>query len=151
MAYWLVKSEEHIYSIGDLKRDRVTSWDCIRNYQARNYLREFAVGDRVLFYHSSSEPTGIGGLAKVARKAQPDQTQFDPKSEYFDPKATKAAPRWFSPELQFEKLFTEFITLAELRKVAALKKMVLLQRGSRLSVQPVTAAEFSAILKLADA
>ena len=149
MAYWLVKSEAEVYSIGDLKRDRKTSWDCVRNYQARNYLREFAVGEQVLFYHSNSDSSGIAGLAKVIRTAHPDLTQFDPKSEYFDPKATKSVPRWFSPDLQFERQFKTVIALSELKKITALQKMVLLQRGSRLSVQPVTAVEFSTIIKLA--
>ncbi|MFN8390638.1 MAG: EVE domain-containing protein [Bdellovibrionota bacterium] len=149
MAYWLVKSEPDVYSIDDLARDKTTAWDCVRNYQARNYLKEMAVKDSVLFYHSSTEPSGVVGLAQVVKLATADATQFDPKSDYYDPKATKAEPRWFAPELKHIQTFKEIVTLTELKKETALKGMVLLQRGSRLSVQPVTEKEFSKIIALA--
>lgn len=150
MANWLVKSEADVYSIDQLRRDRRTVWDGVRNYQARNYLREMKRGEPVLFYHSNSEPTGIVGLAEVVKEAYPDATQFDPRSDYYDPAATLEAPRWFAPELAFRRAFPRCLTLAELREVSALKEMVLLKRGSRLSVQPVSARELTAILKLAE-
>lgn len=149
MAYWLVKSEADDYSIEQLERDRTTEWTGVRNYQARNYLREMKRGEQILFYHSNSEPTGIVGLARVDREAQPDALQFDRKSDYFDPKATTDAPRWFCPRIAFVQRFPAVLELSSLREVAALKDMVLLRRGSRLSVQPVGIKEFEAILKLA--
>jgi len=149
MAFWLVKSEAEVYSLADLKRDRSTRWDCVRNYQARNFLREFKPKERVLFYHSNSEPTGIIGLAEVSKVAYPDPTQFDSSSEYYDTKASAADPRWYSPEIRYLQSFKRTITLAELRTDKALKDMLLLQRGSRLSVQPVSLKEFNTIVALA--
>jgi predicted RNA-binding protein with PUA-like domain len=149
MAFWLVKSEPSTYSIDNLKKDQITRWDSIRNYQARNFLKQMNMGDSVLFYHSSSEPSGVAGLARVAKTAYPDPTQFDKKSDYYDPKASAAAPRWFSPDLRFVKKFSHFVSIAELRKTGALKNMELLQRGSRLSVQALTEKEFETILSLA--
>lgn len=150
MAHWLVKSEPEVYSINHLKVDGVTLWDCVRNYQARNYLRDsFAVGDDVLFYHSNAEPSGIAGLAKITKIGISDPKQFDPKSEYFDSKAKKDAPIWYSPEIKFISKFKELISLASLREKPELKQMVLLKKGSRLSVQPVTPAEFKTIIKIA--
>jgi predicted RNA-binding protein with PUA-like domain len=148
VAHWLVKSEPEVYSIEDLKRDKATCWDNVRNYQARNYLRAMRVGDQVLFYHSSAEPPGVVGLAKVIKVAYPDPSQFDETSQYFDPKATPDNPRWLCPDLGFMSKFTEIIPITTIRGLAHLKNMVLLQKGSRLSVQPVTATEFNAILKL---
>lgn len=142
MKYWLVKSEPEVFSISDLKREKTTLWDSVRNYQARNYLKVMAVGDLVLYYHSNAEPSGVAGICKVSKVAAPDPTQFDKKSEYFDPKATKEEPRWFAPEMKFVKEFSSVIPLAELKANAALKNMVVLQKGSRLSVQPVTEKEF---------
>jgi len=150
MPKWLVKTEPDLYSIADLKRDKATAWTCVRNYQARNYLKEMKVGDEVLFYHSVSEPHGIMGLAKVKAAAYPDPTQFEKDGEYYDPKATQDNPRWFSPELQFVSEFREPISVKELRAQKKLAKMVLLQRGSRLSVQPVSEDEFKLIMKLAN-
>ncbi len=147
--FWLVKTEPDVYPIAQLKRDRKTLWDCVRNYQARNYLREMQKGELVLIYHSNSDPTGVVGLATVSKEAIPDPTQFDRKSEYFDPKATPGAPRWFAPELKFLEAFANCVSLEMLRADPKLAGMVLLQRGSRLSVQPVTAPQFSAILKIA--
>lgn len=150
MAYWLVKSEPSVYSIGDLRRDRSTLWTGVRNYQARNYLRSMTKGDEVLFYHSNNDVTGIAGIAKVSAPAEADESQFDAKSEYYDPKATKEEPRWFAPEIRFVKAFARIVELAELKKVRALSKMELLRKGSRLSVQPVTPDEFEQISALAD-
>ena len=151
MSYWLVKTEPSTYSIDDLKRDKCTPWTAVRNYQARNFLQAMQVGDEVLVYHSNAEPPGVVGLASVAAAAKPDPTQFEKKSEYFDPKASPDKPRWFCPDLKFVEKFPELIPLDKLRTIAALKGMVLLQKGSRLSVQPVTAAEFRAIVRLGGA
>lgn len=148
MANWLVKTEADVYSIEQFRRDGRTRWDCVRNYQARNYLKAMDKGDAVLIYHSNSDPRGIVGLAIVSAPAAPDETQFDKAGEYYDPKASRDAPRWFSPELKFDREFSTPIALEELKAQPELKKMVLLQRGSRLSVQPVDSKEFKAILQL---
>lgn len=148
MAKWLVKSEPDVYSIDDLKREQTTAWSGVRNYQARNFLSAMKKGELVLFYHSSAEPPGVAGICKVAKMAYPDPTQFDRRSEYFDEKASPEKPRWFAPDLAFVKRFKAIITLDFLRKQRALQKMVLLQRGSRLSVQPVTEDEFHTIVNL---
>lgn len=148
--YWLVKSEASVYSIDDLQSDRVTIWDGVRNYQARNYLRSMRIGDEVLFYHSNSEPNAVVGLAVVKKVAFADPTQFDSTSEFFEPKASPQEPRWFCPELKFVKKFKRAITLEHLKGRSELKAMALLQPGSRLSVQPVTEKEFKLILKLAE-
>ena len=148
MAYWLVKTEPNTYSIADFRREKVTPWDGVRNYQARNYLRAMQPGELVFFYHSVVDPVGIVGLAKVKRNAYPDPTQFDKESAYFDGKASKENPRWFSPDLEFIKAYSAPLALEELRKEQALQSMVLLQKGSRLSVQPVSEKEFKFIEKL---
>ena len=149
MPHWLVKSESNKFSIDDLKRDKVTHWHGVRNYQARNYLRSMKPGELVLYYHSVVEPVGIVGIARVVKEAYPDPTQFDPKSEYYDQKATKEAPRWFCPEFEFVERFPKILELKELREVSGLKSMVLLKKGSRLSVQPVTESEYTLITTLA--
>jgi predicted RNA-binding protein with PUA-like domain len=149
MRHWLMKSEPDAFSIDDLKRLKRDAWTGVRNYQARNFMKAMAPGDAALFYHSSVVPPGVAGLTKVASKAHPDATQFDPKSPYFEPKATKAKPIWECVDVAFVRKFTRLVTLDELRRIPALKDMALLRRGSRLSVQPVTAKEFDAILKLA--
>lgn len=148
MKYWLLKSEPEVFSIDDLRREKKTCWTDIRNYQARNYLQEMALGDLCLFYHSNAEPPGVAGIAKVVKLAYPDPTQFQQKSEYYDPKASPENPRWFSPDVQFVEKFKHFIPIEELRQCAELSKLPLLQRGSRLSVHPVTSKEFSVIEKL---
>ncbi len=147
MTYWLVKSESDVYSIDDLAKDKTTCWDCVRNYQARNNLQSMKIGDEVLYYHSNSDPSGIVGIAKVSKLAYPDPTQFDKKSDYYDEKATKENPRWFSPELKFFKKMPRTISLEEIKKTPALKEMVLV-KNSRLSVQPVTEKEFEIILEM---
>ncbi|MBN8551137.1 MAG: EVE domain-containing protein [Deltaproteobacteria bacterium] len=150
MTKWLVKTEESVYSIDRFQSDKKTVWEGVRNYQARNYLRAMQKGDEVLVYHSNSDPTAIVGLAQVRLTAFADPSQFDPKSEFFDPKASKEAPRWFCPEFGFVKKFKRPLSLEHLKGQSDLKGMVLLQRGSRLSVQPVTDKEFTLILKLAE-
>ncbi len=149
-SYWLCKTEPTVYSIADLRRDGVTGWECIRNYQARNFMRDsMSPGDRVLIYHSNAESTGVAGVAEVVGEARADPTQFDPKCEYHDPKSTRTAPRWMMRDLKFVECFTQVVALEELRTAAALQSMVALQKGNRLSVTPVTAAEFAAVLQLA--
>jgi predicted RNA-binding protein with PUA-like domain len=148
MATWLVKTEPDVFSIDDLARVKTTDWTGVRNYQARNFLMAMEEGDEVLIYHSNAEPSGIVGLARVHAKATPDKTQFDSKSEYFEPKATKAAPRWFCPDLKFVRKFPRQIPLNELRSIKALDGLSLLQKGSRLSVIPVSGKHFDVILKL---
>jgi len=148
MRYWLMKSEPESFSIDDLKRLKRDAWSGVRNYQARNFMMAMGVGDRAFFYHSSVVPPGIVGLAEVVAAAHPDDTQFDRKSPYFDPKATKAKPIWECVDVGYKEKFKRLIPLEELRGVKALKDMTLLRRGSRLSVQPVTRAEFDAIIRL---
>ncbi len=150
MKHWIVKSEEDVYSIDDLKRDKVTHWDGVRNYQARNYLREMAKGDTVLYYHSNCETPGVVGVARVAKTAYPDPSQYDKKSEYFDQKATLDAPRWFCPDLQYVHKFKSVVALEDLKSVPALKEFQLIKRGNRLSVMPVAAAHFRLIEKMAE-
>lgn len=149
MSSWLVKSESSVYSIDRLKRDGITAWDGVRNYQARNNLKAMKRGDQVLFYHSSNEPLGIVGLATVVREAYPDELQFDRKSDYYDPKATQDKPTWFSPDLKFAGKFSAPLELARLRADRRLAGMALLQKGSRLSVQPVSDKHLNYILEMA--
>jgi predicted RNA-binding protein with PUA-like domain len=150
MKYWLLKSEPSEYSIDDLKRDKITNWHGVRNYQARNFLKEMKKGEKILFYHSVNEPVGVAGLAEVEKIAYPDPSQFDKKSGYYDDKSRKDMPRWFSPDIKLVSKFKNIITLAELKKDSRLKGMLLFQKGSRLSVQPVGEAEFKIILKIAN-
>lgn len=142
------KTEPNTYSIDNLKQDKKTAWDSIRNYQARNFLISMEVGDTCLIYHSNAEPPGIVGIGKVTKKAFPDPLQFEKKSDYYDEKASKEKPRWFCPEISFVKKFSRLIPLAELRESKELKNMVLLKKGSRLSVQPVSDKELEKILEL---
>ncbi|MBI2070703.1 MAG: EVE domain-containing protein [Elusimicrobia bacterium] len=146
MRYWLVKSEPDEYSIDDLARDQTGVWDGVRNYQARNYLKEMNKGDLLLFYHSSCRPQAVAGIAKVIRTAEPDPTQFDPRNERYDPGSAPANPRWFQVAIAFVQKFAEALTLEEIKRIPALKNMVLLKRG-RLSVQPVSPDEWAVVLK----
>lgn len=151
MKYWLMKSEPDVFSIEDLRKKKHSDWDGVRNYQARNFMRdEMRVGDLVLFYHSNAEPSGVAGIARVSRESHPDPTQFDKKSEYHDPKATLEKPIWMMVEVEFVKAFAQVLPLEQLKKEKALAKMPLVQKGTRLSVMPVTEAEWKAILKLAE-
>lgn len=147
--YWLMKSEPDVYSIQHLKKDQTTEWGGVRNYQARNFMKDqMQVGDEVLFYHSNAEPPGVAGLARVSRAAQPDPTQFDKKSEYHDPKATREKPIWFCVEVKFEKIFPELVSLERLRAEKSLTDMLVLKKGQRLSIQPVTEKEFRKVCAL---
>lgn len=148
MQYWLMKSEPSCYSIDDLKRDGVGMWDDVRNYQARNFMRTMKKGDRVLFYHSSTDPIGVVGLAEIAREAYPDPTQFDTKSYKCDPKSTKENPRWVSVDLKFKEKFAEPLTLGELKLDPFFNDMLVVKRGMRLSVQPVAEKHFKRILDM---
>lgn len=150
--YWLVKSEPDSFSFDDLlaSPNRTTGWDGVRNYQARNFMRDdMKVGDLVLFYHSSTDPAAIVGIAEVVREAYPDHTAFDRKDPHFDPKSKPDAPTWMMVDLRAREAFAKPVTLAELRNVKGLEKMVLLQKGSRLSVQPVSEKEFEIVCRLA--
>ena len=149
MRYWLMKTEPNTYSIADLKRDKKTGWDGIRNYQARNFMRDqMTVGDHVLFYHSNAEPPGVAGLAKISQTGLADPSQFDSQSKYFDPTSDLQNPRWIMVQLTFVKTFKYFVSLPELRQEPDLSGMILLQKGSRLSVQPVDATHFDFICQL---
>ena len=149
--YWLLKSEPETFSFDHLlaRPKRTTGWDGVRNFQARNLLRDgLQPGDPVLFYHSNAEPPGVAGEAVVAKAGHPDPTQFDPKHDHYDPKSKSAAPLWFQVEIKAVEKFKRFVGLPELREVPGLEKMVLLRKGSRLSVQPVTETEFELIRQL---
>jgi predicted RNA-binding protein with PUA-like domain len=151
MRYWLMKSEPDEFSIDDLARARhqSTPWFGVRNYQARNFMRDMRIGDRAFFYHSSCPEPGIAGIVEVARLAYPDATQFDPKSPYFDAKASRDAPRWMHVDVKLVRK-TRLVPLADLRTVPGLEDMVTLRRGNRLSITPVTPAEWRIVEKLAD-
>ena len=150
--YWLLKTEPESFSIQHLAKcpGQTTCWDGVRNYQARNFLRdEMKLGDRVLFYHSNADPPAIVGTAVVVREAYPDHTAWDKKHHHFDPKASPDNPMWQMVDIRLEKIFAQPIGLDVLREVPELKGMELLRKGSRLSVQPVRASEFETVLKLA--
>ena len=151
MRYWLMKSEPDEFSIDDLVRAKrqSTPWFGVRNYQARNYMRDdMRLGDRVLFYHSSCPEPGVAGIVEVSRLAYPDTTQFDPKSPYYDAKSTRAAPRWLHVDVKLVRK-TRLVPLAELHATPGLEDMVTLRRGNRLSITPVTADEWRIVEKLA--
>ncbi|MEZ4403514.1 MAG: EVE domain-containing protein [Kofleriaceae bacterium] len=150
MQHWLMKSEPDAFGIDDLARVDIEPWTGVRNYQARNFMRDqMKVGDRVLFYHSNAAPPGVAGLARVHRTGVVDATQFDPDSPYHDPASTRDAPRWVCVDVKFERKLARLIPLDELRANPALDGMVLLQKGSRLSVQPVSAAHYRAVVAMA--
>lgn len=150
--YWLFKSEAGCFSIDDLAAcpDQTEHWDGVRNYQARNMLRDdIKKGDEVFFYHSSSKPTGIAGICTVVKSGYPDHTALNPKEQHYDPKATKDNPIWYMVDVKFKKKFKELITIQELKQMPGLEEMVVNQRGSRLSIQPVTKGEWQIITKRA--
>jgi len=149
MAHWLMKSEPHVYPWSQLVEDGSTHWDGVRNYQARNLMRdEMSVGDMVLFYHSNCKPPHVAGVAKVCREAYPDFTAQDPSSNYFDPKASPENPRWMMVDIEAVEALPEIVELGGMRECAELEGMPLLQRGQRLSVQPVSAEHFAIVCQM---
>ncbi len=154
VRYWLFKSEPECFSIRHLEAapNRTTFWDGVRNFQARNFLRdEIRPGDRVLYYHSNAEPSAVAGTATVVRAGYPDHTAQDPKSDHYDPKHTALSPIWYMVDIRLDEIFPRELPLDELRRVPELAAMELLRKGSRLSVQPVRRSEFDAVLKRARA
>lgn len=148
--HWLFKSEPNVYGIDALAADGSTYWDGVRNYQARNLIRdEMKPGDLVLYYHSSVKPMGVVGLAEITSEGYPDPSQFDPDEHYFDPKATPDAPRWFVVDLKFVEKFDRVVTLPEMKEDPALDGMMVTRRGARLSVQPVSAEHFDHVVRRA--
>ena len=146
--YWLMKSEPESYGIDHLQKDKKTAWTGVRNFQARNFMREMSVGDGILFYHSNTKEPGVYGLAKVVSKAYPDSTQFDSKSNYFDVRAKKEKPIWELVDIVFVKKLKKPVLLDTLRSDTATHAMVMLQKGSRLSVTPATEKEYARVLEL---
>jgi len=147
--YWLLKCEPEAYTIEDLERDGVTGWEGVRNFQARNSIRDdMRAGDGVLFYASNTDPSGVVGVAEIARAAYPDPFAFEAGHHYYDPKSDPASPTWYTVDVRFVERFPGMVTLAQLRETKGLEGMVVLQKGSRLSVQPVTKPEFDRVVKL---
>lgn len=150
--YWLMKSEPSTFSIDDLQRapKQTTCWDGVRNYQARNFMRDMAVGDHILFYHSNADPPAVVGIAEVVRTAYADSTQFDKRDKHYDPESKPSDPRWDMVDIKYVRTFSRSLTLEALRKETKLEGMMLLQKGSRLSVQPVTPLEWKHIMAMAE-
>jgi len=151
MKYWLMKSEGNCYPIEFLEKEKnkTTYWDGVRNYQARNYMRdEMRLGDKVIFYHSNAEPPGAAGICEIVKEAYPDFTAFDPENPHFDPKSKKDNPAWLMVDVKLVKKFPRLVSIAQMRENGKLQKMQLLQRGSRLSVMPVTKDEFEEIERM---
>jgi predicted RNA-binding protein with PUA-like domain len=146
--YWLMKSEPDVYAIDDLARERTGTWEGVRNFQARNFMRAMRRGDFALFYHSSTTPPGVVGVMRIAKEAYPDTTQFDPKSPYYDPKSPVEAPRWDRVDVTFVRKLPLVVTLDHLKADPACADMMVIRRGMRLSVQPISAAEFAHVVAL---
>lgn len=147
--YWLMKCEPEAYTIEDLERDGTTSWEGVRNFQARNFMRDdMKVGDGVLFYASNAEPSGVTGVAEISRKAYPDPFAFEEGHKYHDPKSDPENPTWYMVDLRFVEKFPDLVPLAVLKETRGLGDMMVVQKGSRLSVQPVTKKEFEIVVKL---
>lgn len=149
--YWLMKSEPSTYSIDDLEKQKTTPWEGVRNYQARNFMRDdMKVGDEVLFYHSNASPAGVMGLARVSQEAFPDHFAWDKKSKYYDPKSSPDNPRWMMVEVEFVKKFKGIISLEELKNHPDLEGMLVIKKGMRLSVQPVDKKHFEIVKKIGE-
>lgn len=145
--YWLIKSEPDVYSIDDLQKDKKTFWDGVRNYQARNYMRdEMKKGDQVIFYHSNTEPPAAVGICEVVKEGYPDFTAFDPDDKHYDPKSKEDNPTWIMVDVKFIKKFNNPVSISEIKENPKLKNMKLVQRGNRLSVMPLTKTEFDEIV-----
>jgi predicted RNA-binding protein with PUA-like domain len=149
MNYYLMKSEPDCYSIDDLKKECVTSWSGVRNYQARNFMMEMKLGDRILFYHSSAKEIGVAGVGEIVKEAYSDHTAWNPKDEHYDSTIEKGNPRWQMVDVRFVEKFPQVVTLATIKGTPVLANMKVLQKGSRLSVTPVTKKEFETICTLA--
>ncbi len=148
--HWLIKSESDVFSIEDLQKVKQEPWTGVRNYQARNFMwREMNLGELAIFYHSNAKPSGAAGVAKVVSEPYPDPTQFDPKSEYFDPKATEDKPRWWLVDFQHVVTFKELIPLESLKADPGLAEMMVCQKGTRLSINPVEKIHFNRVMKIA--
>jgi len=151
MRYWLMKSEPDCYSIDDVAAEKGPAiWEGCRNYTVRNFFRDdFKVGDLAFFHNSNSNPAGVAGVMKITGEAEPDPTQFDPNSMYFDPKSKPEAPRWLAPRVSFEEKFDKVISMADMREIDGLEDMWVLRKGQRLSVMPVTEKEWDILMKAA--
>ncbi|NJK67120.1 MAG: EVE domain-containing protein [Microcoleus sp. CSU_2_2] len=148
MNYWLMKSEPDVYSIANLKLDKISIWDGVRNYQARNFMRQMSVGDLVFFYHSNTKIPGIVGLMRVIQTNIADRSQFDLNSEYYDAKSQLDAPRWQTVKVEFVEEFTKFISLDELKQKFSADEILLVRKGNRLSVMPVSEGAAQKILQM---
>lgn len=146
--YWLMKCEPSAYSIDDLQREKKAFWEGVRNYQARNFMRDsMKTKDIAFFYHSNAKPSGIVGLMEIVKEGYPDHTAQDESSKYYDPKATEEKPMWYMVDVKFIKKFPKVISLNDLRNIKGLEDMMVLQKGSRLSIQPVTSNQFEKIMR----
>jgi predicted RNA-binding protein with PUA-like domain len=148
MKHWLMKCEPSAYTIEALARDGSTSWEGVRNYQARNFMREMKVGDKVLFYASNADPSGVTGLAEVSREAYPDRFAMTKGHDYYDPKSTPENPIWYMVDIRYVKTFPHVVSLETLKSAPGLEEMVVTKKGSRLSIQPVTKSEYDIVVKL---
>ncbi|MFP5344279.1 MAG: EVE domain-containing protein [Gammaproteobacteria bacterium] len=148
MRYWLMKSEPEVFGIEHLKQRRIEPWDGVRNYQARNFLRAMRVGDRAFFYHSNCPAPGITGMMEIVKSAYPDATQFDPTSPYFDPRSDPQNPRWQRVDVRFVRDLKRLVSLREIKNYPELRDLPLVQRGSRLSVMPLTERQWRFILSV---
>ena len=147
MRYWLMKTEPDVFSIDDLKLQKTTPWEGVRNYQARNFMRdEMKKGDLVLIYHSNAKPPGVAGIGAVSKEAFPDHFAWDKKSKYYDPKSSKENPRWMMVEIKFKKKFKEILSLSEIKETKGLEDMLILRKGNRLSITPVEKKHFEQII-----
>jgi predicted RNA-binding protein with PUA-like domain len=149
--FWLMKTEPDVYSIDDLARERVGTWEGVRSYQARNFMRAMKLGDLALFYHSNAAPPGVIGAMRICKEVYVDPTQFDPESDYYDPQSKPEAPRWDRVEVEFVEKFPRLVSLEQLKADPACSEMLVIRRGQRLSVQPVARKDFQRVLKLAGA
>lgn len=150
MRYWIMKCEPSVYSITDLERDGETSWEGVRNYQARNFMRDMRVGDQAFFYHSNATPPGVAGTMTIQSPATPDPFAFDPSHRYYDPKSTPERPVWVSVTVRHQRTFAHLVHIGQLRGTDALSSLIILRPGNRLSVTPINEAEWQAIMALAD-
>ncbi len=149
LKYWLMKSEPNAYSIDDLVKDKKTHWDGVRNYQARNFMRDdMKKGDKVLFYHSNAKPTAVVGICEIVKEGYPDFTAFDPEDKHFDPKSKEDKPTWIMVDIKLESKLERPVTLEEIKENPKLQNMRLVQRGNRLSVMPAEKKEFNEIIRM---